>query len=106
MFRLMQLRLTVGLFAAGLYALTAVSAWAFSQEIVWPGSGKTTSSDTENQFSDPDSQNSEKGMRPFGSNGPTMQFGVQQDPLTPFGFSDRDNASTPDPYYKPLLRGN
>lgn len=106
MLRLTQLWLAAGMLAAGFYAFTAASAWAFSQEIVWPGSGKSTTANTDNQFSDPDDQNSEKGMHPFGSSGPVVQFGVQQGTLTPFGLRNNDDTSTPDPYYKPLFRGN
>jgi len=100
MLRLMQLRLTVGLFAAGILSLTVGSAWAFSQEMVLPGSGGSST------FSDPDNHNSGQSARPFGSNGPSVQFGVQQGPLTPYGRSNGYNTTTPDPYYRPLYNGN
>jgi hypothetical protein len=107
MLRLMQLRLTVGLLAAGILSLTVGSAWAFSQEMVMPGSGgSSTFSDPDNQLTDPDNHNSGQSARPFGSNGPTVQFGVQQSPLTPYGRSNGYNTTTPDPYYRPLYNGN
>src|SRR5215472_7063173 len=47
MLRLMQLRLAVGLFVAGILALTTVCAWAFSQQTVSPNGGNY-------DFGDPD----------------------------------------------------
>jgi hypothetical protein len=105
MLRLMQLRLAVGLFVAGILWLTVASAWAFSQETVSPGGGGNyTFTDPDNHLTDPVNHNSGQSARPFGSNGPVVQFGVQQGPLTPFGRSN--NTSTPDPYYQPLHFGN
>jgi hypothetical protein len=107
MLRLMQLRLTTGLVAAGILSLTAASAWAFSQETVSPGgSGNYTFTDPDNHLTDPDNHNSGQSARPFGSSGPAVQFGVQQGPLTTFGRGNGYNTSTPDPYYRPLLNGN
>jgi hypothetical protein len=76
--QLMQLRLAVGLVAAGILSLTVASARAFSQEIVSPGSGGNYNfGDPDKQLPDPDNNNSGQGARPFGSNGPVMEFGVQ-----------------------------
>jgi hypothetical protein len=107
MLRLIQLRLAVGLAAAGILSLTAASAWAFSQEVVGAGgAGNYTFTDPDNHLTDPDSHNSGQSTQPFGSNGPVVQFGVQQGPVTTFGRSNGYNTSTPDPYYRPLVNGN
>ena len=99
---MLRYRLTFGLFAAGVLLLTSASAWAFSQQSVGPGG------DGNSTFTDPDEQltgseqltDSVKSVRPFDSNGPAMQFGVQQQgTLIPF-------TSAPDPYYRPLRNGN
>jgi hypothetical protein len=100
-----MMRLAVGLFAAGILALSAVSAWAFSQTMVSPGSGYSTLKDPDSQVTDPDNHSSGQGARPFGSNGPTLQFGVQHGSSSTFGSGSGRNA-TPDPYYRPLLNGN
>ena len=44
-----------------------------------------------------DNNNSGQGTRPFGSNGPSVQFGVQQGPLTSFGRGNGYNTSPPYP---------
>jgi hypothetical protein len=107
MLRLLQFRLAVGLFVAGILSLTVASAWAFSREIVSPdGAGNYSFTDPNNKITDPDNHNSGQGARPFGSNGPVVQFGVQQSPLTPFGRGNGYDRSLPDPYYRPLLNGN
>lgn len=107
MLRLMQLRLAVGLVAAGILSLTVASAWAFSQQTVSPSDGGNYSfGDPDKQLTDPDNNNSGQGTRPFGSNGPTVQFGVQQGPLTTFGRGNGYNTTAPDPYYRPLTNGN
>jgi hypothetical protein len=102
---MLRYRLAFGLFAAGVLLLTSASAWAFSQQSVGPGDGNST-------FTDPDEQltgseqltDSLKSVRPFDSNGPAMQFGVQQQgTLIPFGDG---NTSAPEPYYRPLRNGN
>ncbi|MFZ3357168.1 MAG: hypothetical protein WA177_00280 [Xanthobacteraceae bacterium] len=105
MLRLMQ-RLAIGLFAAGIFSFGGGSAWAFSQQTVGPGgAGNYTFADPDEHLIDPDNQNSGQDVRPFGANGPVVQFGIQQNPLSyPFGRSD--NTSTPDPYYQPLHFGN
>ena len=100
------LRLAVGLFAAGILSLTITSAWAFSQETVSPGGGGNYNfGDPDDHLTNPGNQNSGQSVQPFGSNGPTMQFGVQQGPSTTFGRGS-GFTSTPDPYYRPLTNGN
>jgi hypothetical protein len=105
--RLMQLRLAVSVFAAGILALPATGAWAFSQETVSPGAngGNYNFGDPDKRVADPDDQNSGQGTRPFGSNGPSLQFGVQQGSAA-FGRSNGYNNSTPDPYFRSLNNGN
>jgi hypothetical protein len=95
----------VALMAVAAVSLSAVSAWAFSQQNQQAGATDSA------KFADPDDQftNSAQGARLFGPNGPTLQFGVHQGPLSPFdGFqdNDHDNGSPPDPYYRPLGNGN
>ena len=103
MFRLIQLRLAL---AAGILSLTAASAWEFSQQNVLPGDqGNYSFGDPDKQVTDPNNQSSGQGARPFSSNGPTVQFGIQQGPVTTFGRGNSYN-STPDPYYRSLLNGN
>jgi hypothetical protein len=102
MLRLRQLRLAMGLFAAGLSLLGPGSAWAFTREVVSPDAGGNYTFDTPKQPADSDNHNSTQGTRPFGSNGPVVQFGVQQGP-----FIGRSNGtSLPDPYFRPLTNGN
>jgi hypothetical protein len=111
MLRLMQrLRLGVSFcFAVGLLSLTVVSASAFTRESTGSGDGGNYSfGDPNDQLTDPDNHNSNQGARPFGSNGPTVQFGVQQGPFSPLStFGGRSNGynSTPDPYYGSSLNG-
>ena len=106
MLRSMHARFTaIALIAAAAVSLPVASAWAFSQENLQ--SGGTDSP----KFADPDDQftNSGQGAHLFGPNGPTLQFGVHQGPVSPFGGfqdSDHDNGSPPDPYYRPLGSGN
>jgi len=49
-----------------------------------------------------------RGAQPFGTNGPVVQFGAQQGPLTPFGRFQGNgyNAPPPDPYSRPPGNGN
>ena len=96
----------LGLFAAGILSLTATSAWAFSQQIVSPDGGNYSFGDPDKQPTTSNNNNSSQGTKPFGSSGPTVQFGVQQGPLTTFGRSNGYNNSTPDPYFRPLTNGN
>jgi hypothetical protein len=105
MLRLMQFPLAISLFAAGLVSLTVTSAWAFSQENIVPGGGNYTFTDPDKQPADPGNHNSGQSVQPFGSNGPTVQFGVQQGPLTTFGRGNGYNTA-PDPYYGSLRNGN
>jgi hypothetical protein len=104
MVRWMRLGLMAGLFAAGIVSLTAVSAWAFMRENVSPDGGNYSFTDPDDKLTSPNNQNSGQGARPFGSNGPTVQFGVQQGPMSTFGQSNR--YTTPDPYFRPLTNGN
>jgi len=107
MLRLMQLRLAIGLLGAGILSFTAASAWAFSQEIIGPGSGGNSAfTDPDNQLTDTNNHNSSQSAQPFSSSGPSVQFGVQQGPVTTFGRGSGYNTSTPDPYYRSLLNGN
>jgi hypothetical protein len=92
------------LIAAAAVSLPVASASAFSQQ------NQQTGGTDSSKFADPDDQftNSAQGAQPFGANGPTLQFGVHQGPLSPFGgFQDNDrDGSPPDPYYRPLGNGN
>jgi hypothetical protein len=81
--------------------LTAASAWAFSQQSVGPGGNGNTFTDPDEQLTD-----SAKSVRPFGSDGPAVQFGVQQGTLIPFGGGNGYTTPAPDPYYRPLRNGN
>jgi hypothetical protein len=103
MIRWMRPGLVAGLFAAGTVSLTAVSAFAFTRENVSPDGGNYSFGDPDSKLTTPDNQNSGQGARPFGSNGPTVQFGVQQGPVSSFGQSNR--SQMPDPYFAPL-KGN
>ena len=83
---------------------TAVSALAFSQEnLSISGGGSSTFDAPDDQFS-----NFGRGARPFGSSGPSVQFGAQQGQLAPFGRFQGNgyNAPPPDPYSRPLGNGN
>jgi len=91
-------RLAVGLFAVGLFLLTAASAWAFSRENVLPDGGNYSFSDPDKQPTTSDNQTPSQGARPFGSSGPVAQFGIQQGS----GFGQSNRHSTPDPYFRPL----
>ena len=101
-----MLRYRLALVAAGVLLLTAPSAWAFSQQIMSPDGGNYSFSDQDKQPTTSNNNSSSLGARPFGSNGPTVQFGVQQGPLTTFGRGNGYNNSTPDPYYQTLRPGN
>jgi hypothetical protein len=95
----------LGLFAVGILSLTVTSAWAFSQQIVSPDGGNYSFGDPDKQPTTSDNQSSSQGTRPFGSSGPTVQFGVQQGPMSTFGQSNRYNT-TPDPYFRSLQNGD
>lgn len=101
--RWMEPRLAVGFFAAGLLLLTSGSAWAFSRETVSPDGGNYSFGDPDKQTTNSDTHSSSQGTRPFGSSGPTVQFGVQQGTSTS-GQSNR--YQTPDPYFRSLTHGN
>jgi len=78
-------------------SLTAPVAWAFSLETIGgDGSGGS-------RFSDQDTLTNSQGVRPFGSGGPTMQFGVQpgvQSPLIhgPAAGFGSSSQQPPEPY--------
>jgi hypothetical protein len=101
---MLRYRLAFGLFAAGILLSTAASAWAFSQQIVSPDGGNYSFGDPDKQPTTSDNKSSSQGAKPFGSNGPAVQFGIQQGPMSTLGQSNRYN--TPDPYYRSLQNGN
>ena len=106
MFRSTQFRFAViALFAVAAIPLTTASAGAFNQENLGGGGGGNST------FADPDEQVNHfgQGVRPFGSNGPVVQFGGQQGQLTPFGRFQGNGFNSPpppDPYSRPLGNGN
>jgi|SRR5580658_6156907 hypothetical protein len=105
MLRSMPLRFAAGALIAGAaVSLFAASASAFNQENLQSGgTGSAAIADPDDQFT-----NSGQGVHPFGANGPTLQFGIQQHTGTPFGSfqgNDRD-GSPPDPYFHPPGNGN
>jgi hypothetical protein len=85
--------------AVAMVSLTAPSAMAFTLETIGgDGSGGS-------RFSGPDTLTNSQGVRPFGSGGPTMQFGVQSGVQSPFshgpasGFgSSLSSQPPPQPY--------
>ena len=88
------------LIVAALVPVTTASAWAFSQETVQPGGNSNST------FGDPNDRfTTGNGAHPFGSNGPVVQFGVQQGPGAPFGRfqgnSDNNNWSPLDSFSNP-----
>ncbi len=95
-------RLSVGLFAASMIVLTTASAWAFTRENVLPDGGNYSFGDSDEKTTKSDNSSSSQGTRPFGSNGPVVQFGVQQGN----GFGQSNRYTTPDPYFQPLRSGN
>ena len=101
---MLRYRLGFGLFAAGILLSSGASAWAFSQQIVSPNGGNYSFGDPDKQPTTSDNNSSSQGAKPLGSNGPVMQFGIQQGPMRTFGQSNRYN--TPDPYYRSLQNGN
>jgi hypothetical protein len=106
---MLRYRLAFGLFAAAVLLFTTASAWAFSQQSVGPGGdGNSTFTDPDEQLTGPEQlTDSLKSVRPFDSNGPAMQFGVQQQgTLIPFGGGNGYTTSAPDAYYRPLRNGN
>ena len=101
--RWMRPGLVVGLCAAGIVSLSAASAWAFTRENVSPDGGNYSFTDPDAKPTGRDELNAAPGTRPFGSNGPVVQFGVRQGPVSTFGQSNRQ--SPPDPYFG-ALKGN
>ena len=94
--------LSVGVFAAGMIMLATASAWAFTRENVVPDGGNYSFGDPDNKTTKSDNGSSSQSSRPFGSNGPVVQFGVQQGS----GFGQSNRYNTPDPYFQPLRSGN
>jgi hypothetical protein len=92
--------LAVVLFAAAMISFSSAPVWAFSRETVLPDGGNYSFGDPDKQVASPDKGNSGPSTRPFGSGGPTLQFGVQQGTATTFGQSNR--YKTPDPYFGSL----
>jgi hypothetical protein len=92
-----------GLIAASIVSLTGVSASAFTRENVSPDGGNYSFGDPDKQPTTSNDNTSSQGTRPFGSTGPTVQFGVQQGPVSNFGQSNR--YTPPDPYFG-ALKGN
>jgi hypothetical protein len=94
--------------AIAVVASTSPSARAFTMETLSANPGDNS------RFADPDDQvkNFGQGAQPFGENGPSVQFGVQQGPIggfrgAPFGaFQGGANAIPPDPYGPRSLGNN
>jgi hypothetical protein len=102
MLRLMRLRLARGLLAASIVSLSVASAWAFTRENLSSGG------DSNYSFDDPDKKDNRSSgptIQPLGSNGPVVQFGVQQGSSSSFGRGSNYNTSPPDPYFRSLLNG-
>ena len=99
MLRLIQLRLAVGLLAAGMLSLTVASASAFTRENVGSGGDGNYSFDDPNKK---DNHSSGPTIQPLGANGPTVQFGVQQGPAGSFGRGSNYDTTPPDPYFRSL----
>jgi hypothetical protein len=103
----------VALFAAAAVSLTAAPASAFTQQLLQPGgSTGATLADPDNQLTNSgqgQDQDQSQGVKPLGQNGPVVQFGVQQGPVSTFGGfggSGFNAASPPDPYYGGLNNRN
>ena len=103
MMRWIRPSLAAGLFAAGALSLLAAPASAFTRENVSPDGGNYSFGDPDKQVTSSDKNNSGLTNRPLGSDGPTMQFHVQQGPVNSFGQGYR--SGTPDPYFR-SLNGN
>lgn len=107
----MTLRLTL-YFAAALaiaaVTLSGPAARAFTQENL------NVSGDGSSRFADPDDQvkNFGQGARPFGQNGPVVQFGAGAGSGSPTPFNRFNNFNSinsgppPDPYARPLGNGD
>ena len=109
----MKHRLTL-YFAAALViaaiALHGPAAQAFTQENL------NVSGDGNSRFADPDDQvkNFGPGARPFGQNGPVVQFGVGSGSPSPTinpmghynGFNGSNSGPPPLPYARPLGNGD
>ncbi len=97
MLRLTPLGLAAGAMVVAMVSLAAPSAWAFSLETI---GGDASGSSRYNM----DSSSNSQGARPFGSGGPTLQFGTQQGMQPPFshgpasGFGSSASQPPPQPY--------
>ena len=103
MLRSTQLHFAALALAIAAVLLTGPAARAFTMENL---SGNP---DGSARFADPDDQ-VKNGARPFGQNGPTVQFGAQSgsaigSPIAPFG-RFAPSPPTPQPYAMPLGNGN
>ena len=100
MFQWAELRLAALAFSTGLAVWLASSPFrAFSRENLRSGGVGNPA------FADPGDQvkNFRSGARPFGPNGPIVQFGAQRGPLNPFGrFQSNNYNPPPEPYARPL----
>lgn len=95
--------MAVGVLAAGMLSLTAASAGAFTLQNVSPsGNGNSTFTDPDDRLTGSNNYNSGQTVQPFGSGGPSVQFGVQQGPFGSFGRSS--GFAPPDPYYGTLTK--
>ena len=96
MLGLTPLRLAAGAMAVAIVSLAAPSARAFTLETI----GGDASGGS--RFSD--DQTNGQGVRPFGSGGPTLQFGMQPGVQSPFvhgpaaGFNSSASQPPPQPY--------
>jgi hypothetical protein len=87
----------------------AVSVWAVPPARAFTMENLSTGGNT-TRFAEPDgpANNFGRGALPFGPGGPMVQFGARQGQLTPFSRSPGSgyNATTPEPYARPLGNGD
>jgi len=106
MYRVIKSKLAVALLVSAAALSFSASAWAFTQETIQPyGNSNSKFADPDNQFT------TGQGAHPFGPNGPTLQFGIQQGPTGNFGGNfgrfqgnsggNGGNSSPLDPYTHP-----
>ena len=103
MFQSAEFRLATLAFAGLAVWLASSPACAFSQENLRSGEVGNPA------FADPGDQvkNFGTGARPFGPNGPIVQFGAHRGPLNPFGrFQGNNYNPPPEPYARPLGNGD
>jgi hypothetical protein len=103
MFQSVEFRLGTLAFAGLAVWLASNPAWAFSQEKLIGGLNSPAFSDADDQV-----KNFGSAARPFGTNGPIVQFGAQRGPLNPFGRFQGNNYNSPppEPYARPLGNGD